>query len=50
MSISIQKCSCNHPDQDKIYGPQIRLHNLDQKNNPKCTVCGKTNTPVKEKK
>ena len=50
MSISIQKCSCNHPDQDKIYGNQIRLHNLDQKSNPKCTVCGKVNAQIKEKK
>lgn len=49
MSISIQKCNCSHPQQDKIYGNQIRLHNLDQKNNPKCTVCNKINTPVKDK-
>jgi hypothetical protein len=50
MATSIQKCSCNHPDQDKIYGHQIRLHNLSQKNESKCTVCGSLKKTVVEKK
>jgi hypothetical protein len=50
MAVTIQKCSCKHDDQDKIYGNSIRLHNLTQKNESKCTVCGSLKKPVVEKK
>ena len=35
------KCSCEHEQQDKIYGKKIRLHNLNgSKTKAICTVCG----------
>ncbi len=42
-SVSILKCSCKHPYQDKKYGEGNRVHNPCQgKNNGKyrCTSCG----------
>jgi hypothetical protein len=34
------KCDCENEFQDKLYGPQIRVHTTDKKGNHHCTVCG----------
>ena len=35
-----KRCSCKHPDKDKKYGKQQRVHNKTTKGY-RCTVCGK---------
>jgi hypothetical protein len=42
------KCSCQHEQQDEMYGKNIRIANVCKTNNPKdsardvrCTVCSK---------
>jgi hypothetical protein len=42
----INKCSCSHEEQDKLYGKGLRLMKLTQKGNDskkvyRCTVCNK---------
>lgn len=36
----VKKCNCKHDFQDKEYGQGQRVHNLSQKGESKCTVCG----------
>jgi hypothetical protein len=37
----IMFCGCLHPDQDKIYGKQMRLHNpASHGQRHRCTICG----------
>ena len=36
----VLKCKCKHEYQDKKYGKGKRVHNLDSKDVPHCTVCG----------
>lgn len=43
-STAILKCECQSAAQDKIYGPQIRLHNKTAKNEYRCTVCLRSKT------
>lgn len=40
------KCTCKHEEQDKMYGPQVRIANLTTKGDQaskdvRCTVCSK---------
>lgn len=35
----ILKCSCKHEEQDKMYGPGLRVHNVNTKGEAFCTVC-----------
>lgn len=43
----VRKCTCNHAQQDKMYGKGQRLHNIvdGEKHTVKgrCTVCEKEN-------
>jgi hypothetical protein len=42
--VEIRKCTCRHADQDRRYGPGMRVHNSfgkDKKHGWRCTVCGK---------
>jgi len=36
----VKVCTCKHDSQDKIHGPQKRVHNPNGKGDYKCTVCG----------
>lgn len=36
----IKKCNCKHEGQDKIHGQGQRVHNITQKGEQVCTVCG----------
>ena len=37
------RCSCQHEQQDKMYGKGVRVHNLSMnKTKAKCTVYGST--------
>lgn len=38
---TIKKCLCEHAFQDKKYGSQNRVCNLNMKGESECTVCGK---------
>lgn len=43
---AVKQCSCEHVDQDKMYGKKNRVHNVyigkDGKTEMwRCTVCGK---------
>jgi len=42
----VLKCTCKHEYQDKKYGKDVRVCNVNIKGVHKCTVCGKE---VKEK-
>lgn len=38
----IKLCTCTHPSQDKLYGPNQRVHNVFYKGTltmHRCTVC-----------
>lgn len=38
----VLSCNCQHPYQDKVYGPKMRLHNHTRKGGGtqyRCTVC-----------
>lgn len=37
--IRIMKCTCSHPYQDSVYGPQMRVHNVSKSGRAVCTVC-----------
>lgn len=43
----IIKCDCKHEYQDKVYGPQMRVHTkrTDKNGGWTCTVCRKGNKP-----
>lgn len=46
-------CSCNHPGQDKLHGPQVRIFNeteVKPGQTHRCTVCGKGKVINSEKK
>ena len=43
------KCTCEHKDQDKRYGPQMRVHN-EGTGLWRCTVCGNVVKDSGEKK
>lgn len=52
----IRSCTCNNPNQDKMYGPGMRMHNVvthSGYSEARCTVCGNkvklNETPKKEK-
>jgi len=37
---SVKKCDCKHKDQDKMYGKDMRLHNVCKDGKAwRCTVC-----------
>ena len=45
--VLIRQCSCEHPDQDNMYGRGKRVFNLNggkdgKQRKYKCTVCGST--------
>lgn len=49
MSTMIKKCNCSHAQQDKMYGRQNRVFNLDYREvKGKCTVCGNTSSNPKK--
>lgn len=35
----IMKCTCSHDFQDSVYGPGMRVHNVNSKGQAACTVC-----------
>ncbi|NVZ07984.1 hypothetical protein HW932_01755 [Allochromatium humboldtianum] len=44
---TIQPCTCKHPQQDALHGPQMRVHNPTRKATKpeqppvvRCSVCG----------
>jgi hypothetical protein len=39
MAASIKTCNCKHDSQDRIHGPNHRVHNKCGKGH-RCTVCG----------
>lgn len=42
MGTKVKKCTCQHEEQDKIYGLKNRLMNpMDKDGKYRCTVCGK---------
>ena len=42
MTTKIKKCTCEHAEQDKLYGVKNRLMNPMEKGGKyRCTVCGK---------
>lgn len=42
MNTKIKKCTCEHVEQDKLYGSKNRLMNPMEKDGKyRCTVCGK---------
>ena len=45
----VKKCTCNHEEQDKIYGHGMRLFNKANKG-MRCTVCARlvNDTPAKK--
>ena len=50
MSTAKIQCTCQHEQQDKMYGPGVRLANDTQRKpspstvDVRCTVCGKVQT------
>lgn len=41
-SSTTMRCTCDHKDQDKMYGKKVRVHNKT-KEGWRCTVCSKVN-------
>ncbi len=42
MTTEVKQCKCEHKFQDKEYGANQRLHNVNSKGETTCTVCGKS--------
>lgn len=48
----ILHCTCQHEDQDKMYGKGMRVHNVNKNGQAACTVCSpsyrrnKVGTPI----
>lgn len=39
-NVQIKACACESQYQDKMYGKNIRVHNVGKSGTLKCTVCG----------
>ena len=37
--MAILKCTCTHPDQDRLHGKGYRVHNRTKEAKYRCTVC-----------